>query len=234
MIRALVEGALRRRVLVVLGAAIVLAVGIRSTQNAPLDAFPEFAQPLVEVQTEAPGLSSLEVERLVTTPLESVLAGVAFAETVRSKSVLGLSSVVLLFERGTDLFTARQLVQERLATAGELLPDLAHAPIMLAPISSTARVLKIGLTSRARTREQLTELVRWTLRPQLLAIPGVADVATWGSREPEIDIRLDPVQLDLHGATADDVIHAIREATAPKSGGFIDGDRQRLSVRPVS
>jgi Cu/Ag efflux pump CusA len=109
--------------------------------------FPEFAPPLVEIRTEAPGLSTEEVESLISMPLENVLNGTPGVKIIRSKSVLGLSSVVLIFEQGSDLIRARQLVQERLAKEAHLLPAIAHAPVMLAPLSSTSRLMKFGVTS---------------------------------------------------------------------------------------
>lgn len=237
MIRWLIERCLHGRVLVVFLSAVLLAAGLTAGQDAPIDAFPEFAPPFVEVQTEAPGLSSLDVELLVTTPLENVLAGVPFVKTVRSKSVMGLSAVVLLFDRSVDLLVARQLVQERLARGASLLPASARPPVMMAPLSSTSRALKVGVTSKSLSQVQLTELVRWTLRPRLLAIPGVANVAVWGSREREYHVELDVARMQANGVTADEVLRSVRGGTQPLAGGFIDGPNQRLPLTqsaPVS
>jgi Cu/Ag efflux pump CusA len=115
MMRGLVSAALRLRVPVVALSIVLIIVGIRSASEAPFDVFPEFAPPLVEIQTEAPGLSSSSVEALISVPLEAAMNGVPGLKTLRSKSVLGLSSVVLIFETGTDRIPARQLVQERLS-----------------------------------------------------------------------------------------------------------------------
>ena len=134
MMQAIVRACLQARFLVVIAAAGLMVVGYRASRSVHIDAFPEFAAPMVEVQTEAPGLSSLEVETTVTTPLENVLAGTPFVDIVRSKSVLGMSSIVLLFDRGTDLLTARQMVQERLGPAAATLPMAARTPVMIAPI----------------------------------------------------------------------------------------------------
>ncbi len=122
MLKAIVNWSLHMRVLVVALAAALLVVGLRSVKDAPLDVFPEFAPPLVEIQTEAPGLSTEEVDALVTVPLENTLNGLPFLKTIRSKSVLGLSSVVMIFEGGADLLKARQMVQERLNLAQGRLP----------------------------------------------------------------------------------------------------------------
>ena len=148
MIAWLVAHALKLRVIVVLLAALLVILGLPALRNSPLDVFPEFAPPLVEVQTEAPGLAPEEVESLITMPLENALNGMPGVKTIRSKSVLGLSSVVLIFDEGTDLLQARQLVQERLAVEAPQLPAVAHPPVILPPLSSTSRVLKIGMSSQ--------------------------------------------------------------------------------------
>ena len=124
----LVSTSLRLRVLVLAAAVVLIVVGIRTADEIPLDVFPEFAPPLVEIQTEAPGLSTTEVESLVTVPIENSLNGIPYVQTVRSNSVLGLSSVRLIFAQGTDLLTARQLVQERLALSAPRLPSVVKPP----------------------------------------------------------------------------------------------------------
>ena len=125
--RWIIETSLRLRVLVVALAIALLAIGVRTADQVPLDVFPEFAPPVVEIQTEVPGISTEEVESLVTVPIENSLHGVPYVKTVRSGSVLGLSSVRLIFATGTDLLTARQLVQERLATVASTLPAVVPA-----------------------------------------------------------------------------------------------------------
>src|SRR5215813_7832753 len=148
MLRALVNLALRQRVVVVVAAAALVALGVVIASRSPLDVFPEFAPPLVEVQTEAPGMSSESVENLVTIPIESAVNGIPHMTTLRSKSVQGVSSVVMLFERDTDLFKVRQMVSERVAVAATKLPTQVLAPRVMPPLSSTSRVLHIGLTAK--------------------------------------------------------------------------------------
>jgi CzcA family heavy metal efflux pump len=227
----LISTALRLRVLVIAGAVLLLAGGFRLLHRTPLDVFPEFALPTVEIQTEAPGLSSEEVETLVTLPLENALNGAPWLETLRSKSVLGLSSVVLLFAEGTDLPRARQMVQERLAVAAPRLPAVAKPPVILQPLSSTSRVLKIGMWSRKLSQVGLTDLAKWTVRPRLMAVPGVANVAVWGERDRQLQVIVDPDQLAAHEVSLEEVERAARDAVALASGGFVDTPNQRLSVR---
>ena len=122
----LIHTALQFRLLVIVLAIALIVVGVRTSDSVPLDVFPEFAPPLVEIQTEAPGIATEDVESLITVPIENAVNGISFVQTVRSKSVLGLSSVRMIFEPGTDLLIARQLVQERLALASRTLPMVAR------------------------------------------------------------------------------------------------------------
>jgi Cu/Ag efflux pump CusA len=192
--------------------------------------FPEFAPPLVEVQTEAPGLSTNEVEALVTVPLEAALNGVPGLDTIRSKSVLGLSSVVLILDPATDVMTARQMVQERLSRAAAQLPTVARPPVMLSPLSSLSRIMKIGMTSESLTQVELSTLARWTIRPRLMAIPGVANVAIWGQRDRQLQVLVDPDRLHAHGLTVDQVVQATGEGVSLQAGGFLDTPNQRLAI----
>ena len=227
----LVRTALRLRVAIVAAAIVLMVAGIRSVRQAPLDVFPEFAPPRVEIQTEGPGLSSEEVETLITVPIENALNGILGVDTIRSKSVLGLSSVVLYFETGTDLLQARQLVQERVATLAGQLPAVSRTPVILPPLSATSRVLKVGLSSNKLSQVELSTLARWTIRPRLMAIRGVANVAIWGQRDRQIQVLVDPERLRDHRVTLDQVVRATRDAVTPAGGGFIDTPNQRLAVR---
>src|SRR6185295_7007705 len=229
----LVSTALRQRLLVLAIAVVTIVVGIRTARTVPYDVFPEFSPPVVEVQTEAPGLSTDDVEQLVTVPVENALNGTPWLATLRSKSVLGLSSVLLIFRPGTDLLSARQQVQERAAEVVGHLPAVSRAPLVLPPQSSTGRMLNIGLTSKTLTQTELSDLARWTVRPRLMAIQGVSNVAIWGQRDKELQVVVDPDRLRAHGITLDAVVHAATAATAIGAGGFVDTPNQRLAVRHV-
>ncbi|MGH7552240.1 MAG: efflux RND transporter permease subunit, partial [Longimicrobiales bacterium] len=230
MLRAIVASALRLRVAVIVLALLALVGGPSLVRQTPLDVFPEFAPPLVEIQTEAPGLSTEEVERLVTIPIENAVIGTSWLETLRSKSVLGLSSVVVIFESGTDLLEARQLVQERIAQVEGLLPAVAKPPVLLSPLSSLSRVMKIGVTSPTLSQTELTTLVKWTIRPRLMAISGVANVAIWGQRDRQIQVLVDPDRLRAHHVSLTEVVDAARAAGAVGGGGFMDTPNQRFAV----
>jgi CzcA family heavy metal efflux pump len=229
----LVTTSLRLRVLVLAASIVLIVVGVRTLESTPLDVFPEFAPPLVEIQTEAPGLSTEEVESLVTMPLENALNGTPWLKTIRSKSVLGLSSIVLIFQDGTDLIRARQLAEERLATQASRLPAIAHRPVMLSPLSSTSRVLKIGISSDKLSQMDMTLLARWTIRPRLMAVRGVANVAIWGQRDRQFQVLVDPDRLRAHAVTLGAVERAAADATALVGGGFMDTPNQRIALRQV-
>ena len=230
----LVSTSLKLRVIVLAMSLVLIVVGLQTLKTAPLDVFPEFAPPLVEIQTEAPGLSTEEVESLITMPLENALNGTPWLKTLRSKSVLGLSSVVMIFQSGTDLIRARQLVQERLAAEAGRLPTVAHPPVMLSPLSSTSRLMKIGITSDTLSQMEMTVLAKWTIRPRLMAISGVANVAIWGQRDRQFQVLVDPDRLQAHGVTLDAVQRAVADAVTLNGGGFIDTPNQRLALRQIT
>jgi CzcA family heavy metal efflux pump len=234
MLSWLVSTSVRLRSVLLALCVVLLVVGYQSLRRAPLDVFPEFAPPIVEIQTEAPGLSSEQVESLVTLPLENALTGIRNVLAVRSKSVLGLSQVVLILDHGTDHLRVRQLVQERVAAEARQLPSVARAPVILQPLSSTSRVLKIGVWSRTLSQRQLTVLALWTLRPKLMSVPGVANVAIWGQRDTQFQVLVDPDRLRAHGITLDAVVKAAGDAAVLETGGFVDTPNQRLAVRHLS
>src|SRR5688500_7761311 len=180
MIRSIIGVSLRFWMLLIAIAVGIFAVGIVQLRSAPVDVLPEFTPPYVEVQTEALGLSAEEVEQLITVPLEAdLLNGVEGVDVIRSESVPGLSSIVLVFAKGTDIYQARQLVQERL-TEAYALPNVSRPPSMLQPLSSSNRVLMIGLSSADLTPIEQSVLAHWTIRPQLMGVPGVANISIWG------------------------------------------------------
>lgn len=231
MLKKLIYSAVNGRYVVLLIALILILVGFNSIRKAPLDVFPEFAPVKVEIQTEAPGLSTEETEQLISMPLEQALNGTPRLKTLRSKSVLGLSSVVLLFEEGTDLFQARQFVQERLSLAASRLPLVAKPPVMMPPLSSLSRVLKVGVSSKKLSQIDISTLTMWTIRPRLMSVPGVANVAVWGQRDKQLQIIINPDQLRAKGVTLQLVILATGNAANIESGGFVDSPNQRVAIR---
>jgi CzcA family heavy metal efflux pump len=242
--RTIVRSSLRFRWLVLLAAAALLLFGVGEVRSTPVDVFPEFAPPRVEIQTPTVGLSAAEVEEFVTVPLEQNLAGVHGVETIRSTSVEQLSSITLLFERGTNLLEARQLVQERLATIAPTLPSWSAPPFMMQPLSSTSRTMKIGLTSERLSLIELSAIVRHKIRPRLLRVPGVANVGVWGNRKVVRQVLVDPERMAAHSVSVDQVMRVTADAldavllkhspgAVVGAGGFIDTPNQRLGIRHV-
>ena len=240
MFRWMIASSLQFR-LVMLGiAAALIAFGTERLYRMPVDVFPEFAAPVVEVQTEAIGLSAREVESLITLNLEELLSGVPWLESIRSKSVTGLSSIVMTFKRGTDIVKARQMIQERL-TLAYTLPNVATPPVILQPLSATSRFMMVAISSDKVEPTELSLLARWTIKPKLLGVPGVANVAIWGQRLRQLQVHIDPQRLRDARVLQDDVIAAAGDAlwvspltflkgSAPGTGGWIDNSNQRLGV----
>jgi CzcA family heavy metal efflux pump len=243
MIRRIVEASLRLQVLVIAAAAVIMVVGIEKVRHMPVDVLPEFAPPYVEIQTEALGLSANEVEDLVTLNVEELVAGVPWLKTMRSKSVPGMSSVIMIFEPETNIWRARQMVQERL-TGSYALPNASKPPQMIQPLSATSRVAMIGLSSKTLSLIDVSVLTRWTIKPRLMGVPGVANVAVWGDRDRQLQVQIDPERLRARGVTQSQIIQStgnalwispltFLEASFPGTGGWIDGPQQRLEVRHV-
>jgi CzcA family heavy metal efflux pump len=199
----------------------------------------------VEIQTEGQGMSSAEVEDLITNPLELVLMGTPGLDVMRSRSVNGLSQIVLQFDRGTDLLHARQLVQERLELAIQNLPAAALTPpVILQPLSATSRVLKIGLTSKEYNMMDLSMIAYWTIKFRLMQVPGVANVPIWGERIKMFTVQIDPERARRHGVSMQRIHEITSEAldfgllpysssSKTQTEGFIDTPNQRLSMRHV-
>ena len=244
MMRRIIATSLRFRFLVLAAAAGLMIFGASQVRAMPVDVFPEFSPPKVEIQTIATGLSAEEVENLVTVPLEQALAGVDGLDIIRSKSVIQLSQIEMIFKPGTDLLKARQLVAERVAEITPTLPTWAAPPFMIQPLSATSRFLKVGLSSDQVSLIDMSMISYWTIRPRLLSVPGVANVQIWGERLDMPQVRVVPAKLAQHGVAMNEVMDAVSEAldegilrfnegNFTGTGGFVDTPNQQLNVRHV-
>jgi len=231
MLNAVVSFSLRFRGVVLALAIAVLGYGIYALTLAKYDVFPEFAPPIVGIQTEAPGLSSEQVELLVTQPLENAINGVTGIERLRSKSIQGLSVINVTFRNGSDIYLDRQSVNERLATLAGQLPAGVHAPIMGPLTISTGTVLVLGLTSNSRSLMDLRTAADWTLRPRLLAVPGVASATIFGGEVKQLQIQFSPEKLVQYGLALSDVVAAAQKATGVLGAGFVENANQRLTLQ---
>ncbi len=242
--RRIVSRSLRFRWLVLFLAAATLAMGFVQIPETKVDVFPEFAPPQVEVQTIALGNSSNEVEQLITVPIEDQLNGIEGLADLRSKSVAQLSSIRLIFDRGTDELRARQLVAERLSQITPTLPTWASPPFMMPALSATSRIMKIGLTSDSVELVDMSTIAYWKIRSRLLRVPGVAQVAIWGERLPQRHVQVDPAKLSEYGIPLQKVMDVSADAlesgllkysdgAVVGTGGFVEAGGQRLNIRHV-
>jgi CzcA family heavy metal efflux pump len=242
--RWIVQASLRYRYLVIFLAAVLMVFGIARLRNSAVDVFPEFAPPRVEVQTRCLGLSATDVEELVTVPLEQALNGVPGLDVMRSRSVTDLSDIVLIFKPGTDLIYARQLVSERVSAVYPTLPTWAAPPVIIQPLSSTSRAMKIGIRSDTYDEMDLSMITYWKIRARLMEVPGVANVPIWGEKIKMPQVHVDPARLLEHDVTLDEVMDTtssaldvsllmFSEGSFIGTGGFIETPNQRLGIRSV-
>ena len=231
MLNRIVSLALRYRGVVLLLAAMVLAYGGFVATQVPLDVFPEFVPPQIVVQTEAPGLAPEQVEALVTGPVESAINGSSDIDTIRSESIQGLSVVSVVFKENASILACRQLLAEKLSELSGQFPDGVKAPKMSPLTSSTMDVLKVGLLSERMTPMELRTFADWTLRPRLLAVPGVARLTVFGGEVHQLQVQVLPEKLLALDLTLSDVLDAARKATGIRGAGFIDTPTQRVILQ---
>lgn len=231
MLNGIVRFSLRFRGIVIALACALLGYGIFSLFHASYDAFPDFAPPEVSVQTEAPGLSPEQVEVLVTQPIENSINGATGIGSLRSSSIQGLSDITVVFRGGTDIYRDRQLVAERLSAVASELPTGVQPPLMTPLTSSTAWVMEVDFTSDKQSLMDLRTVADWTIKPHILAVPGVAGVEINGGDVRQLQFQFDPQKLLQYGVSVEDVIAAARQATGVRGGGFIETANQRIVLQ---
>ncbi|WP_337175089.1 CusA/CzcA family heavy metal efflux RND transporter [Paludisphaera sp.] len=221
MLTALIDFSLKNRFVVLLMAGILVTLGVRAATRLPLDAFPDTTPVQVQVNTNVPELSPEEVERLITFPVEYAMGGLKGLEEVRSVSKFGLSQVVLIFSDDTDVYFARQQINERL---GEVeLPEGTARPTM-GPVATGLGEVYHYLLSSENPEYGLTELRTlqdWVIRPRLRRIPGVAEINPWGGLAKQFEVLADPIKLAKFGLTLDELALALRENNKNVGGGYI-------------
>src|SRR6185295_3787967 len=244
MLRRIVASSLRYRFIVVAIAAGTMLFGVQELRTSPVDVFPEFAPPRVEIQTAALGLSASDVEAFVTVPLEQALAGLPSLDILRSNSVSQLSQIELIFKPDADLMHSRQLVQERIESVTPSLPTWAAPPFMMQPLSATSRVMKIGMSSESMSVMDMSLITYWTIRSRLLSVPGVANIPIWGEQLNQLHVKIIPEKMQAAGITLDQVMEGtadsldagiltFSEAHAIGTGGFLDTANQRFPIEHV-
>jgi CzcA family heavy metal efflux pump len=231
MLNAIVRFSIRFRGIVIALSCALLAYGVFSLRRSSFDVFPDFAPPQVSLQTEAPGLSPEQVEVLVTQPIENAINGAAGIESLRSRSIQGLSDISVIFRSGTDIYRDRQVVAERLSTVASGLPSGVQPPLMTPLTSSTAWVMEVDFTSASQSLMAVRAIADWTIKPRLLAVPGVAGVEIIGGEVRQLQFQFNPQRLVQYGVSVEDVIAAARQATGVRGGGFIDTPNQRIVLQ---
>ncbi|ADQ84705.1 efflux RND transporter permease subunit [Methylovorus sp. MP688] len=229
MMSALVRFSIRFHGVIIGLASLMVIYGLYSLSRSNLDVFPEFSPTQLVIQTESPGMSAKLVEYLVTQPLENTIAGTVGVDKIRSQSIPGLSVVTVLFKPGTDVYRNRQVVAERLSTLASQLPH-GVVPNITPLTSSASTVLGIGVTSDKRTLTELRTLVDWTIRPHLMAVPGVADVNVFGGKVRQLQIQVDPQQLIRYNIGLQQVMEAASKATGVRGAGYIENKNQRIII----
>jgi len=231
MLKRIITASLQHRWVVLALASLLVIYGGYRLSDAQYDVFPQFAPPRVVIQTEAPGLAPSQVEQLITTPIESAVNGVPGIQSLRSGSILGLSVITVTFDPNTNIYRDRQVVAERLASTSGQLPSSAKSPVMTPLISSTGKVLVVGLTSNTRSLMDVHTAAQWTVRRRLLAVKGVANVVVTGGQVRQLQIQLNPQKLVQYGLSVADVTSAARRATGIRGTGFIDTSNQRIELQ---
>ncbi len=231
MLTGLVRFSIRFRGVVIALACLLAGYGVWIEVHSRFDVFPEFAPPLVVIQTEAPGLSPEEVETLVTRPIENAVNGVGNLESIRSQSIQGLSVVTATFQQSADIFRSRQLVAEMLTQAAGQMPKGVSPPTMAPLTSSTSVMLNIGLTSDQRSAMELRTFADWTVRPRLLGVPGVAKVVIFGGEVKQLQVQVKPDRLVAFGLSINDVLDAARISTGVRGAGFVENKNQRIVIQ---
>jgi CzcA family heavy metal efflux pump len=230
VIAAIIRWSLRFPLVVCALAGMLVVYGVLVLARAKYDVFPEFVPPQATVQTEAPGLVAEQVELLVTLPIEQAISGASGVTAVRSQTISGLSVVTVVFEENIDPYRARQIVAEALEQVTSRLPLGVRVPKLEPLTSSTMDLLKLGFLSEALSPMQLRDLVQWTIRPRLLAVPGVARATLYGGDERQLQVQVEPRELNARDLAFSDVVAAVRSATGVRGGGFIETANQRVLI----
>ena len=221
MLNKIIQYSLRNRMLVTLAAIVLLVWCGITMRGMEVDVFPDLNAPTVVVMTEAQGMAPEEVERLVTFPVETAVNGATNVRRVRSSSTTGFSVVWVEFDWGMDIYTARQIVSEKLATLGDVLPATAGQPTLGPQSSILGEMMIIGLTADSTSLQDLRTLADWTIRPRLLSTGGVAQVAVIGGDIKEYQVLLDPSKMRHYGVAMDEVLGVVDGISRNATGGIL-------------
>jgi cobalt-zinc-cadmium resistance protein CzcA len=233
VLNAVVAWSLRNRAIVLVATALLVLVGVRSAIELPIDAVPDVTNVQVQVITPAPALSPTEVEQYVTVPVERAMSGMPKLEEVRSISKYGLSVVTVVFNEGTDIYFARQMVMERMRDAEEAVPAMYGRPEM-APISTgLGEVYQFVVKGQHHSLMELEETLDWTIGPLLRSVPGIVEVNSFGGEDKQYQVVIDPKRLQAAGLSVGEVIHALERTNANAGGGYVEHNREQVVIGTV-
>ena len=230
MFNRLIAWSLNNRLLVLAITVVAFLAAGYTLKQMPVDVFPEFAPPQVVIQTEAPGLAPQDVEALITYPLESAINGTPGVDVVRSSSSVGLSTIVVVFHAGTNIYLDRQLVNERIQSIAGNLPAGTQPPVMLPVTSAVGWLVKYALTSDTVLPMDLRTISDWEIRPRLLSLGGIASVVSIGGDVKQYQVRLDPQRMLAYRVSADNVRQALENANLNVPGAFLQRGAEELIV----
>ncbi len=236
ILNQILKNSIAQRWIIVIGAILVTVWGIFSVTQMPLDVFPEFAPPQVDIQTEATGLAPEEVESQITVPIESAVNGLPGVTTVRSSSKVGLSMVQVVFDQDADIYQARQSVTERLQQIANQFPEGINPPEISPLVSPLGTILQYAFTVDDQGQTSLMDLrrsVEVTLSNQILSVPGVSQVTIYGGDERQAQVLVDPAKLRSLQVSLSEVTDAARGSNSNAPGGFLIGGGQELLVRGI-
>ncbi|MBT9560796.1 MAG: efflux RND transporter permease subunit [Myxococcales bacterium] len=230
----LIAASVRNKLFVLVGTVVFIGAGVLAFHRLVFDAFPDLTNVQVQVLTSTPGMASEEVEKLVTVPVERSLSGLPGLSQMRSLSRIGVSAITVVFEDGTDIWLARQLVKERLDLARSEIPESAGTPELAPPSTGLGEIFQFTLTSDRHSRGELDRIFQRDVAPRLRAVPGVVEVNAWGGGAAQLDVRLDPFALATRSLTLSDVQGALSSSLGLVSGGALQNGAEQRLVRAVA
>ncbi|MBI5536051.1 MAG: efflux RND transporter permease subunit [Deltaproteobacteria bacterium] len=230
VLSAIVAWSLRNRPVVIVATILFVLFGIRSSFSLPIDAVPDITNIQVQVITAAPALSPTEVEQYISVPVERGMAGIPRSTEVRSVSKYGLSVVTIVFHDGTDIYFARQMVNERIREVQELVPEQYGRPEMGPITTGLGEIFQFVVRNDQMSLMQLEELLDWTIGPQLRTVPGVVETNSFGGEDKQYQIILDPKRLQAAGLSVAEVVSAVEKANANAGGGYLEFNREHFVI----
>jgi Cu/Ag efflux pump CusA len=235
MLNTLIRFSLAQRGLILAAALALLVLGIKKTVELPVEVLPDLTKPTVTILIEAPGYAPEEVETLITVPMEAALMGVTGVNRLRSVNDISLSLLIVEFDWGTDIYRARQFVQERLTGSGEFLPE-GITPYMTPVSSLMGDILLVGLRDRSgnTSDRDLRVLADWVIARRIQSIPGIAEVLSMGGGIKQIQVQPDPNQMLALGVTFEQIKKATEESVKNSTGGFLTEQDQEIMVRNLA